>query len=189
MEKAGVTPGKLALVGVLALVFIGVIVCQLPDNSVTSQPATRDSSEKLSQPSQQRPSDAGGTRSNVAKDTTPPTSQAPTEQPIRTWPKLSLDRILSYDPLAAPDWLVDARNAAPPVDEASRLVAEAEREQRKEEVLRQLREQGAKVIVFSGNDKRAAIGNQSVRIGETIEGFRITDITREGVVLTELEPR
>lgn len=190
MEKTGATPAKLAFVGVLAMVLVGVVINLLPESSASSQlVASRDSSAKQFKPIRQHPRKTGESTPTSTNDATISTNKAPTDHPIRAWKKLSMDRILSYDPLAVPAWLVDARNAAPPLDEASRLAAEAEKERREEEFLRLLREQGAKVIVFSGNEKRAAIGNQLVRIGETIGGFRITDITRKGIVLTELEPR
>ncbi len=85
---------------------------------------------------------------------------------------------LSYDPLTAPDWFVTEHDAAP-------LVVDVEGQEQKEQALQKLLEQEAQAIVFSGNEKRASIGNQSVRIGDMINGFRITDITREGIVLTE----
>ena len=186
MVRAGVTPGKLALVGVLAIVLIAVIVGQLPEGSVDSPQDITDSAAKRSKPSPQDPGNVPETRADFAIAST---NQGSMEQPIRTWPKLPMERILAYDPMAIPEWFAAVRDVAPPVDEASRLSAEAERQQRNEQVLTQLRDQGAKAVVFSGNDKRAAIGQQSVRIGETIEGFKIIDITHKGVVLTEFEPQ
>lgn len=187
MVRAGVSPGKLALVGVLAIVLIAVIVVQLPADLTASPQDITDSSAERSQLSPQSPSNVREIRADIINVATASTNQEPTEQPIRTWPKLSMDRILTYDPMAIPEWFAAVRDVAPPVDDASRLSAEAERQQRNEQVLSQLRDQGAKAVVFSGNDKRATIGNQSVRVGETIEGFKIIDITHKGVVLTEFE--
>ena len=47
-----------------------------------------------------------------------------------------------------------------------------------------LREQGTRIVVLTDGEKVAWIGDQSVRIGDSIQGFRITDITAAGVVLT-----
>jgi len=187
MKKSGATPRKLALVAVLAVVLVAVIAGQLPSRSAAPQLVSRNSSSIQSKLVQPEPKIAAELQPVSPEVPAESAEQSPTEPTTRDWPKLTMDSILSYDPLAEPDWLVQARNTTPPVDEATRLAAEAERQRRKEEILQQLREQGARAVVFSGNDKRAAIGNQSVRIGETIGGLRITEITRAGIVLTEYE--
>ena len=81
MVKAGVTPGKLALVGVLAIVLIAVIVGQLPEGSVDSPGDITDSAAKRSKPSPQGPGNVRETRADVAIAST---NQGSMEQPIRT---------------------------------------------------------------------------------------------------------
>ena len=41
-------------------------------------------------------------------------------------------------------------------------------------------------MVISGEDRIATIGELSFRVGDTIEGFQVTEITTDGIVLTEL---
>ena len=189
MQKLGATPGKLALVAALAVVLIWVVVAQLPEGAT----AVADNRPTASPRARQRPPSAGLERGQTEQSKSDaadqPKSDGGEEAAARKWPELSLERIVVLDPLAPPQWLISARNITPTADEKSRLEAEVQKQQRKAEVLEHLREQGTKIVVISAEEKRATIGDQTVRVGDLIEGFQITDITKQGVVLTELEQR
>ena len=179
-EKTGATPGKLVLVAVLAVVFVVVVVSRLKEFFPNSQQQPTETAQ-LNDP----PRAAETKSKSKTTNTNKATEDTSTEKIERTWPVLSMEKILAHDPLAEPDWLTKARHTAPPIDEATRQAVRTEKKQKQQELLKQLREKGAQAIVLSGNEKRAAIGKQSVRVGETIAGLKITDITRKGIVLTE----
>jgi len=194
MKRMGATPGKLALVGVLAVVLGTVLVGQLPDSTTTPEVARRPRTPMLNQSnstaaanqprniqqrthqSQPRPFHSNSSTKSREQSSEPP-----------TWPDLSLETIVAFDPFATPQWLSSATAAAQagPVD--TRLLTEAARRARKASVLKDLQDQGTTIVVITSDDKRATIGNQTFRIGDHLEGFVITDITRQGVVLTEFE--
>ena len=177
MQRIGVTRGKLALIAVLAVMLITVIIVQLPDSSDTSELALRRPTPSNPQQSIQEESKLGGSRSSTTV-----AEQQPSPPPM--WPELPLDRIIAFDPFAAPDWLTAARKER---DQDGHLSEKTQRRARKAEVLELLRKQGTTIVVISSEEKRAVIGEQSVRIGDHLEGFQIIDITKQGVVLSEIE--
>jgi hypothetical protein len=174
---------------VLAIVLGTVVVRQLPDSS-TAPTLAREQTPSSRSASSRRPSAnplSAPQNTSPTNDSEQSSDATQEKQIAKSWPKLSLDKILAHDPLAAPDWLLAAKSDAPTVDDEGRLLAQSKSRARNAEVLEQLREEGTKVVVISGGEKRAIIGDQTVRIGDLIEGFQITDITRQGVVLTEVE--
>lgn len=190
MKRIGATPGKLALVGVLAVVLATVVVGQLPDSSVAATPAAAglrttlpDSSNPPKIANQQQTTSSQSKLHTKPSITTRNAKKKTSEPP--TWPDLSLETVVAFDPFAAPPWLNDARAAAQagPADE--RFLSEAARRAQKEAVLKKLQEQGTTIVVISSDDKRATIGKQTVRVGDHLEGFVITDITKQGIELSE----
>ncbi len=174
----GATPGKLALVGVLAVVLLVVLVGQLSDSKSTPQLANRRT-PLLNQSSRSAKLNPQLTiQSNSSTDFREQSSEPP------TWPDLSLETIVAFDPFATPPWLSSATTAGPTDDSQ---LSEASRQAQKAEALKQLQEQGTTIVVIASDGKRATIGEQTVRIGDHIEGFVITDITKQGVVLSEFE--
>jgi len=189
MKRSGATPGKLALVGVLAVILVAVIVGQLPEKTAAPELANkRPASHRKHNTQKPTPTllkNIPG-KSRFEKTNTSTNSK---EQPLQkpTWPKLSLKTIVAFDPFAPPTWLTQARTAEQSGDPEGLYLSETSRQKRKDEVLEKLREQGTTIVVISAEEKRATIGEQSVRIGDRIEGFLITDITKQGVVLSEIE--
>lgn len=184
----GATPGKLALVGVLAVVLVAVVVGQWPDATRPPKLALRrptPSSNQLNpqqaflQKTIQEPS-----QRNDSSLSTNASGRSPEPQ---AWPELSLETIVAFDPFAEPQWLSAARTADQTGDPHGLLLSEEARRSHKAELLEKLRGQGTTIVVITSNEKRATIGKQSVRIGDHIEGFLITDITKQGVVLSEFE--
>ena len=186
MQRTGATPGKLALVAVLAVVLVGVIVMQLPDRTAPALAGRSTQTPSRSDPTSRRPAQVKATDSASSSQSDPNTDRLKTtEQTVpRNWPDFPMATIVAHDPLAAPEWVIAAQqHGVSARDMEPNAIAKSKRNA---DALSMLRKQGAKVVVISGSEKRASIGEQSVRIGETIEGFRIIDITKQGVVLTEL---
>lgn len=164
LEKMGVTPGKLALIGVLSLVLVGVIVMQLPEGDPTQVAAHAASS----------PAPSGAkTKQQVSTPTNATIANKETKE-LQPWPQADLSELLSRDPFALPTWAVQEKEAAAK-QQPSELV--------------ELQKQGASIVMITKDGKSATIGDQKVRIGDVLEGYRVTDITSQGIVLDKLETR
>ena len=190
MEKAGATRGKLALIAVLAVVLVGVVGFQVANFRQSASPTqaatptkTRASRRPLTSKS---PGNSADTASAPQQQSDSPAA-APKE-----WPRLTLEEIVAHDPLAPPPWYVTpvvhavAVAEDDPADQEAALAEQAARRRHRIATLEQLREEGARVVVLTGADQVAAIGEQKVRIGDTIDGFQIIDITERGIVLAEI---
>jgi hypothetical protein len=160
LARSGATPRKLAMVGGLTVALAAVIW-----HNATG------SAEPVAKPTrQEQPPQA-----EVANSQTPKPS---TEKAPRHWPKLTIEGVVKDDPFAMPMWYLVAQ--ADDAGSAGALLA------RSAKVLEELKKQQSKIIVISNEDRIATIGEQSFRVGDTIEGFQVTAITSEGIVLTEL---
>ncbi len=163
-DKIGATPAKLALVALLAVVLIVVIVRQLPNDT---PPAAR------AQVATSAPSKAEDETGTVAELTTDPET-TPVQQTENTppWPETDLSELLAYDPFATPAWAI-----APESDSDAKQASK----------LDELQKQGVSIVMIAEEAKTATIGERRVRIGDVLEGYRITDITSKGVLLDKLD--
>lgn len=162
--KAGVTPAKLAMVCVLAVVLVAVLWSQLGGGAqdIAKKPRREKSTPtKVEQPQPAKP---------VVSSTV-------VSEKERVWPKFELDSITKTDPFAMPMWYLIA-HAEDEASAAGSLVRSAQ-------VLEELRKLQTKIVVITGEDRVATIGDQSLRVGDTIEGFEVSKITKDGIVLTE----
>ena len=163
-KKAGkATRGQLALIGVLSVVLVMVIVVQLPDSP---EPVAARSSEET------EPLEAvlGQTELSECADCQ--------QQPGRTWPEPSLAVVRSFDPFAKPSWYQAL------VGEPLQFETSTEADQTTSVQLAELQETGAAIVLIAGNKRLATVGEQLVRVGDTIQGYEVSDITAEGVILT-----
>lgn len=170
MQRAGATPGKLALIGVLAIILTYVIVSQLP-----STPPPR--LELVT------PEPAASAVAPVAPLAAVPAEQAVSgEARAKPWPAADLDAVVRFDPFAAPAWAVaSAANlslAGSPAAAAANQRAEA---------LAKLRTLGAAVIMEVDGEPLALVGEQQIRVGDRLEGFQVKQITESGIILTTEE--
>jgi hypothetical protein len=163
--KLGATPGKLALVAVLALVMMGVVASNWPSDGAAP---VVDIAE-------------GAVEAPVAAAESPatPAGTAAANGPFgafavdRHWPSRSVREAAGYDPLAASDWI------KPPVASTGPAITE-------QQINELLAAQNA--IIFVAGDKRIArIGEQEFQVGDSIGRYIISDITAQGVVLNEIE--
>ncbi len=169
-SKLGATPGKLALIAVLAVVLVIVLAVQFGGDLGAGQPREDAPDGKSGGPEPPvpragpapSPSGRGGERHDA-------------RQP---WPKLELAEVSAYDPFAA------ATPVAGPMETPSETAAnETERVQR-EQILEQLRENGVRAVIGSSRHGNAAvIGAETVRVGDVLAGFRVVDVEADGVVL------
>lgn len=158
LAKSGATPRKLAMVCVLTLTLIAVI---WHNASGSAQPVAK----------RIRQSAIPRVKSDVAPAPKPMVKIA-----NRKWPEISLAKAVKNDPFAMPAWYLMAQ-----AEEGTVGASLA----RSAQVLDELKKQQTKIIVISNEDRIATIGEQSFRVGDMIEGFQVTEITTDGIVLTE----
>lgn len=165
-QRTGATPGKLILIGVLAVVLAYVILSQVMGPSqtpaVAAVPATTTPSPQAAPP----PASPSGQ----------PRPAPPHQQP---WPQPDLAKVVAFDPFAAPRWAQPVALAA--ADATTPAAATAV--DSGEPTLAQLRELGAAVIVEVDGEPLALVGEHRVRVGDRLAGFLVTKITESGIVL------
>jgi hypothetical protein len=214
-QQLGATPGKLALVGVLAVVLLGVLYSKYG--------GTKD----------------GGTANHAARPTAPPpapskplipapitveTLSAPAatvNEPRKktgateNWQSPELAAVVEYDPFrlqaslqqADKDWELAqaaaqqaklvaerakqlkeatlAKMAALEQAEQDRLAAIEVERKASESELQGLQKQGVGVIIKKKKEFVAMVGDQEVRVGDQINGFTVVAIDANGVQLVK----
>ena len=170
LDRFGATPGKLAIVGALVIVLLVVVVPQFwvgeSHHLSPRQVSTSQSSASSQQTIQQQ------TETQQEQSTSEPKQR---KEPSH-WPEFDLSQTLSSDPFAMPEWAVPESREASDTDNKPSLLAD-------------LQKQGVSIVVIASGEKTAKIGEQSVRVGDVLEGYRITDITPQGILLDKLEPK
>lgn len=196
-KQAGVTPGKLALIAVLALVLGGVLYVQLaPQSSSSPLPPQSHPAPPIADATRKPPFQDGATAAIS-------TSQAPTPPRKKTgevasWHSPELTPIVAYDPFALPAAFpkpaeIDAQAAIAQSTTAEEVSAqqealEAERTKSEGE-LAGLRQQGVAVVIKKKNEWYAIVGDQEVHVGDQINGFTVIAIDAGGVrVAKDLSP-
>ncbi len=177
-ERIGASRGKLALVGLLAVVLVVVIVAQLPSSNSDDLPTAPVS--RMSEPEA------------AAESASAPSSSEKTsvDQPPRKWPELSMNAIVAFDPLAAPSWYLAATHVeqSNENEQDDPTLASAE-ERASSAVLEALQQAGTTIVLTANGERIATIGEQQFRIGDRIAGYLVSDITDQGVILTKSRPR
>ena len=177
-ERIGASRGKLALVGLLAVVLVVVIVAQLPSSNSDDLPTA---------PVSRMPE-----REAAAESASAPSSSEKTslDKPPRKWPELSMNAIIAFDPLAAPSWYLAATQVerSNENEQDDPTLASAE-ERASSAVLEALQQAGTTIVLTSNGERIATIGEQQFRIGDRIAGYLVSDITDQGVILTKSRPR
>lgn len=170
MEKIGATPAKLALVVVLGITFMAVVFPQLIGTSTTAADA-HVTKKRRPQGTTQKAEATNDNNANAKEDI------VKTEK--ADWPEVDLQDALQHDPLATPSWYAVKEQKT---NQASQIEGEDGRRQR----IRELEKEGARIVVITDQEKAATIGEKKVQIGDIIEGFQVSNITTEGIVLTEM---
>jgi hypothetical protein len=166
--KVGATPGKLALIGILAVVMVIVIASNWPSAAAP----LADETALAAEPSDPTPAAA----SEATTDTPVATSASPFGEfaEDQHWPELPLKEVTEFDPFAISKWAVPAVgvDGAPVLNE--------------EQINEMLAAENA-IILVSGDKRIARIGDQEFQVGDVLGRFKITDITSKGVVLSEVQ--
>lgn len=181
LRNQGATPGKLALIGVLAVIMFVVIWVQLPSAEPGAVEA-RSSAEAMNEPPAPMPAAAKGGETLAEA---PANSTKPTELPRKAWPEFSIQSLLRCDPFAHQAWsrpipkkdspateVVADKKIAPPPLHATNPLGE-------------LKQKGVSLVLLANGQKVARVGGQQFRVGDTINGYRIMDIAKDGMVLEE----
>ena len=167
-DRVGATRGKLALVGVLALVLVYVLVSNF-SAMAGGGAAPQAAAEAAPQAASPEP---------VKEDLVAPAPVG--ANPFgefaedRDWPKVSLDKLIGFDPLAAPTW------AAPAERTATTETGESDTQS-----LEELRSAASAIIIVADGHRIARIGSQDYHVGDFVGPYQITDISSAGIVLSE----
>ena len=163
LERMGATPGKLALIGLLSTVLVAVIVKQLPKGETESLHTSSTAiPQQLAQTAEADPKDVNSKPDHLREKT--------------TWPVVKLSEALACDPFEPPTWAVQEQR----IDTT---------ESGQHGVLADLQKKGASIVVISAGRKSAKIGPQRIHVGDILEGYQVTDITTQGILLDKLGPR
>jgi hypothetical protein len=166
-DRIGASRGKLALVGVLAVVLVYVLASNLggADGASDAEPTQAAeaaapigsaSAANASAPT----SDEGGPFGEFAED--------------HDWPKPSPDQLTAFDPMEAPPWMA-------PIE----LAAAAESGGEGAASLEELRNAQSAIIFIADGKRVARIGSQDYHVGDFVGPYQITDISSAGIVLSE----
>jgi len=182
LKNAGATPGKLILIGVLAVVFVAVVGMQLWPSSPPAA-AERDSEEKASSEDstsrKERSAHAAGEK-DVADQ--PSTSTQPAWQ---AWAAPPLQTVLAHDPFA-PFHPMDASEqtdetaVAEPSDTEDEVTSILDRQ-----LLAELQTDGVSLVMITAQERLAKVGDRDLRIGDNVGGYIVQEINMDGVVLVE----
>jgi hypothetical protein len=182
-KQAGVTPGKLALIGVLAVVLVGVLYLQFAPKS---KPAPVAQLAPMAVTRAATTAAAAPTSSGQQAAENPAAERKKTLT-VANWHSPQLANVVAYDPFALP-----AAFPKPPTPEEAALAqsaaatssedaAEKEAEiaaarEKAESDLAQLKQMGVKAIIERNNKWVAIVGDKTVRVGDEIHGFRVIAI-------------
>ncbi len=193
-KQIGLTPGKMVLIGVLAVTLMGVIYIQYgPDGSQEAVAAEEPAVEAPPSPPR-RPQLAAASAAPEAA------APAPAGEPSRVashvleperWKAPDLAAIVQYDPFALPPAfpqpvrVTDAQGLTSEgivaADAATRATQLADAVAKLHTELESLRARGVSVIVKQHDQYVAMIGDRTIHVGEEIEGFTVTAIGPDGV--------
>lgn len=196
MERNGLTPAKLAGIGLLAVVFLVVAVVQLGPVFFPPHVEPKLGKRAAARARANRRRRAATAATAAAKPATPRRA-APPAAPAHTWPELSLKETLDYgSPFALPSEMqaaTDAQLAAPPPAAATpgQPLEPDEIRRRSQDRLafvKQLQRRGVDVVLVGRGVAVATIGSMELREGDLLEGFRVQRITSAGIELVEENP-
>jgi hypothetical protein len=191
-KQAGVTPGRIILIGVLAIVLAAVLYSRFGPESGKGLPATASRSAARQRATKPGSATAKSAQAAALKKT----------GSVSVWQSPNLAAVVKYDPFALPAAFPQPRKAGDETDlaqnasqaqSASAQLAALEAERAKSEAeLQALRQQGVQVIIENKNNKKqyvAVVGTEKVHVGDKIQGFTVIAIDANGVqVAKDLNP-
>jgi hypothetical protein len=168
---------------VLGVVLVGVIWKNFAGGGEKLTPRAEKEQPKLAEPAAAAPAAsapaakvavvngtaAAGAASAAAAGAASPFGEFAADQ---NWPAPALGEVIQHDPFAAPDW-------------AGPHTASAEDEALTEKRIAELMASKDAIIVMTGDKRMARIGKQEFQVGDRLGRYRISEITSQGVVLSE----
>lgn len=170
-NKGGVTRSQLALIGVLVVVLVGVIVVQLPDASAPPLASAKGDSTQLSVQS-------------IFGSTNQEEEEAQEQRAARKWPKFSSQQLGRLDPLSTPDWYKSILEVVEKKQDSEKVTEVAH-----DIELKEMQDTGTAIVLIAGPQRIAKVGDSRVRVGDKIDGYEVSNITSEGVILTKSKSR
>ncbi len=186
-QGTGLTRGKAILIGVLAVVLIGVVYLQYQRYGDVSTVAPAANTR----PAGRRPPRASITKLEMTQpefDTATQTAFLDFDQ--AKWQAPELPKVIAYDPFAVPDAFPQparvvgtALQAGDPSNTAAILAKQrADELEALQTQLADLQQRGVHVVFRRDSQWVAMIGDRTVHIGDEINGFTVTEIDpRDGV--------
>lgn len=174
LQQLGLTPLKAGAIGVLLLVLAAVWGPQLVSlDGGSDVPRRANNSEPKPLASLAVESDTRAT--SASREDTNPVEKAetPSRIPARVYTVVEAS---SYDPFEVPGWAPQPARRAAGESTAS---GDTDRLAR----IAELQETGVAMILVSDGQQVATIGDLVVRLGDEIEGYRVVEISSEGVLL------
>jgi hypothetical protein len=180
--RARVTTLQRLTVGVLAIVFLIVLVVQFVPAGDSSQPidSTIPPHDVSRRPAAaHRAIDAQGTNGGPK----PPTLDHP-------WPAYSLATVLEFDPFAKPSSPAADRGGIQQGNNVGDITSpkpedvEKKRIER-ERVLAEVRKEVVQAIVGTDRGFVAIVGTKTIHVGDRLHGFLVKEIKADGVILED----
>jgi hypothetical protein len=185
LQQIGLTRGKAMLIGLLALVLLGVLYRQFGVSDAGDAASVADGK------SRQRPRPVAASPSTLADEQEDGDRQiALAEFDQARWKAPALSEVIAYDPFALPaafpqpprvvvdSELTADRDTAEAALNAQKLAEAVEQMERQ---LEELQQRGVRVIVNLRDEYVALVGDRTLRVGDEINGFIVTAIEPDGV--------
>jgi hypothetical protein len=195
-KQSGITPAKLALIGVLGLVLIAVLYIQFGGSNevvppVAAKPAARTRPE----------AGRNSTREELEQPDGAQLLETNHIANLDRWQPPKLQTVIQHDPFALPASFPQPQqvagaeaalaNLGDPVGDNAAVAAElleTKLEQSRAE-LEALRQLGVQVVIQQADGYVAMIGDRTIHVGDEINGFTVVAIDSEGVrVARDLKP-
>ena len=183
-KKVGATPGKLILIGVLAVVLLAVLYIQFGGSGAPTGPAARKPKSARPAATRRVAVRRGDGRVEEARTETGGPQQS-VDKAI--WAPPELDAVAAYDPFALPYRFpqpyssdTGAANVNPDTGKSGVDALAREREQIAQR-LDELRKRGVQAITKENGEWVASIDGRTIHVGDEIDGLKVTEITPSGI--------
>jgi hypothetical protein len=190
LKRLGLTPGKAVLIGILAVVLVGVVYKQF-GLSGAAEAVMAASAATIPPAAVARPVPQSAPSGAVVEAESDSDSHVELlELDQARWKSPELSAVIAYDPFAPPATFPRMPKIgvnAQPADGALVSSAAADAEQlaealeRLQQQLEELKQRGVHVIINKNDQYVAMIGDRMIHVGDEINGFIVTDIDLEGV--------
>ncbi len=183
-KGGGLTTGTAIVIGVFALVLVGVLYLQFGPSERSASPAKRGGARRTPAVAAVKPPAATTVSKKNQADTAPLAEMSAVVDAAR-WQSPRLAEVVAFDPLAVPDTFPKPKPIDAKTGKGDGLVDAAEADDAKKMAeaiaqlqlqLRELEQRGVQVIVRERDQYAAMIGDRVVHVGDEIDGFTVTVI-------------